>query len=174
MADPAAVHCVDIGGTLDTITDANGNQQTMCMFKNGNSCEEWALFRGTCSSGLPAIPVKNLVPSDTTMLTFTGADNGKTAVVRQGTRFAITLAENPMSGFSWRNATVSPGLTIISSTYQESETPEGMVGSGGARTWEIRADYPGTGKFSSSYTLWKPRICDANTFVLNLDVENMV
>jgi putative hemolysin len=57
IANPASVNCINIGGTLEIKTDATGGQYGMCTFKNGTSCEEWALFRGEgCKSGVAATP----------------------------------------------------------------------------------------------------------------------
>ncbi len=46
LANPASVHCVQAGGTVEIERDAAGNEYGMCTFPNGTSCEEWALFRG--------------------------------------------------------------------------------------------------------------------------------
>jgi len=52
MANPASVNCGNIGGTTEIKTNADGSQYGMCTFKNGTSCEEWALFRGEgCKAG---------------------------------------------------------------------------------------------------------------------------
>lgn len=40
LANPAAVHCVDLGYTLD---------EGDCVFPNGSRCEQWAFFRGECA-----------------------------------------------------------------------------------------------------------------------------
>jgi uncharacterized protein len=54
MANPASVNCGTIGGTTEIKTAADGGQYGMCTFKNGTSCEEWALFRGEgCKAGAP-------------------------------------------------------------------------------------------------------------------------
>ncbi|HNX16697.1 MAG TPA: DUF333 domain-containing protein, partial [Methanoregula sp.] len=51
LANPAAVNCVNIGGTVE-IKDGAAGQYGMCTFKNGTTCEEWALFRGEgCKAG---------------------------------------------------------------------------------------------------------------------------
>lgn len=42
MANPASVYCEKNGGTLNLTTG-------MCSFSNGQSCEEWAFYRGECS-----------------------------------------------------------------------------------------------------------------------------
>lgn len=48
IANPASVHCENIGGTLEIRTDSDGGQTGYCM-KNGKECEEWALYRKECS-----------------------------------------------------------------------------------------------------------------------------
>ena len=46
IANPASVHCVNVGGSLEIMKDIAGNEYGMCNFSNGTSCEEWALYRG--------------------------------------------------------------------------------------------------------------------------------
>jgi len=48
LANPATVYCSQIGGTTVIKKDATGAEYGMCVFPNGSSCEEWALFRGEC------------------------------------------------------------------------------------------------------------------------------
>jgi putative hemolysin/predicted secreted protein len=55
IANPASVHCGQIGGTLEIKTDASGGQYGMCNFGNGTSCEEWALLNDkVCKPGVAA------------------------------------------------------------------------------------------------------------------------
>jgi len=49
MANPASVYCENNGGKLKPIVDKE-NTYSMCVFTNGNECEEWAFFRGECKS----------------------------------------------------------------------------------------------------------------------------
>jgi uncharacterized protein len=52
IANPASVHCGTIGGTTEIRKNPDGSEYGMCTFKNGTSCEEWALFRGEgCKAG---------------------------------------------------------------------------------------------------------------------------
>lgn len=44
IANPASVHCADIGGRLEFRTE-KGGQAGYCHLKDGRICEEWALFR---------------------------------------------------------------------------------------------------------------------------------
>ncbi len=50
IANPASVNCVNIGGTLAIVDEANG-QVGYCHLPDGRVCEEWALFRDkTCTT----------------------------------------------------------------------------------------------------------------------------
>lgn len=51
LANPASVHCEEVGGTLDIRTDASGGQVGYCIFPDKTECEEWALLRNECSGG---------------------------------------------------------------------------------------------------------------------------
>jgi putative hemolysin len=73
MANPASVACGQAGGTLDIKKDASGNEYGMCTFKNGTSCEEWALFRGEgCKPGLTTT-ISGGTPKGTTSAPATGS-----------------------------------------------------------------------------------------------------
>jgi predicted secreted protein/putative hemolysin len=167
MPNPASVFCGQSGGTLEIIKDVSGNEYGMCTFKNGTSCEEWALFRGEgCKPGLTTIPTAE----GKRMVTFTEADNGKTGDITQNTRFAIELAENPTTGFMW-NATLSPGLEVQSSDYRQRPAATGMMGVGGTRTWIIIAKDLGNQKFTAIYRRsWEPVTGNETTFSVNVRV----
>jgi predicted secreted protein/putative hemolysin len=168
IANPASVNCGQVGGTTDIKTDTSGGQYGMCTFPNGTSCEEWALFRGEgCKAGVAAGAT---TAEGKKMVTLTDAENGKTQDIAQGTRFAVQLKENPTTGFEW-NATVSSGLEIQSSDYQQDKAPERMVGVGGTRTWVIVAKDPGTQKFSATYRRsWEPVAGNETAFSANVNV----
>lgn len=51
LANPASVHCVEQGGTLDIRTAEEGGQVGYCQFSDGSECEEWAFLRGECEPG---------------------------------------------------------------------------------------------------------------------------
>ncbi|MBI2611031.1 DUF333 domain-containing protein [Candidatus Kaiserbacteria bacterium] len=49
IANPASTNCVNLGGTLEIVDEAEG-QIGLCHMPDGRVCEEWALFRdGTCT-----------------------------------------------------------------------------------------------------------------------------
>lgn len=45
LANPAAQHCVALGGTLEIRTAAEGDESGWCHLPDGRVIEEWALFR---------------------------------------------------------------------------------------------------------------------------------
>ena len=104
------------------------------------------------------------------MVTFTEKDNGTTADIAANTRFAVQLGENPTTGFSW-NASTSPGLTILSSDYQENKHPEGMVGVGGTRTWILEASGNGNQTFDAVYRRsWEPVTGNETAYTLGIRI----
>ena len=52
MANPASVNCVNLGGTVDIRTNADG-EYGVCVFANGSECDEWKLFRGESCETTP-------------------------------------------------------------------------------------------------------------------------
>ncbi len=48
MANPAAVHCEEHGGTVEIRATAGGDQYGVCVFADGRECDEWAFFWGEC------------------------------------------------------------------------------------------------------------------------------
>lgn len=50
MANPASVYCKEHGGQSVIRTAADGSQSGVCVFENGNECDEWMYFRGECSN----------------------------------------------------------------------------------------------------------------------------
>src|SRR5512135_1179213 len=50
IANPAAAYCSQQGYRPEIRTAADGSQNGACLFPNGNECDEWAYYRGECSS----------------------------------------------------------------------------------------------------------------------------
>jgi predicted secreted protein/putative hemolysin len=167
IANPASVYCGENAGTLEIRKDASGGEYGMCTFANGTSCEEWALFRGEgCKTGMAAATTAE----GKKMVTLTETEIGITEDIAQGTRFAVQLRENPTTGFGW-NATVSSGLEIQSSDYQQDKAAERMVGVGGTRTWVIVAKDLGTQTFSATYRRsWEAVTGDETAYGVNINV----
>ena len=59
IANPASVYCVESGYTLEIRTNPDGGQYGVCIFPDGNECEEWAFFRKECGAGYRTIPEVN-------------------------------------------------------------------------------------------------------------------
>jgi putative hemolysin len=51
LANPASVHCRDLGGSSRIERTPRGDQYGVCMFQDNRQCEEWALLRGQCPAG---------------------------------------------------------------------------------------------------------------------------
>ena len=51
IANPAAVFCIEQGGTSEIRTAEDGSQFGVCLFDDGSECDEWAFFRGECKAG---------------------------------------------------------------------------------------------------------------------------
>lgn len=51
VANPASVYCASLGYKLDIRTDAGGGQYGVCVFGNGQECEEWKFYRSECGAG---------------------------------------------------------------------------------------------------------------------------
>jgi len=51
IANPAAIYCVDKGGTSIIETQTNGSMVGLCQFADGSECEEWEFFYMKCNMG---------------------------------------------------------------------------------------------------------------------------
>ena len=62
IANPASENCVKLGGKIEIRNTTDGSEYGMCVFANGTTCEEWALFRNEgCTAQVTAgltIPAK--------------------------------------------------------------------------------------------------------------------
>jgi hypothetical protein len=54
--NPASLYCVQSGYTLVIITNADGGEYGVCVFPDGNECEEWAFFRNECGAEYRNLP----------------------------------------------------------------------------------------------------------------------
>jgi putative hemolysin len=57
MPNPASVYCKEQGNTLEIRTAADGSQSEDCVFPDGNTCDEWAYFRGECGPAQTTWPI---------------------------------------------------------------------------------------------------------------------
>jgi uncharacterized protein len=45
LANPASVYCEDAGGTVEIVTDAEGNEAGICVLPDGTRVDEWEYYR---------------------------------------------------------------------------------------------------------------------------------
>jgi len=105
----------------------------------------------------------------------TEADNGTTISLKQGETFYLRLKDNPTTGYSWE-LNLSQGLntTDILGTYSQSEPKESeqpILGAGGIREWEIKADSEGKQLVTAIYKRsWENETGTEDKFTLNVEV----
>jgi inhibitor of cysteine peptidase len=101
--------------------------------------------------------------------TYTEAQNGQTVKASVGAEIAITLDENPTTGYRW-TMKASAGLKRLSSTFSGSgASPSPALGSGGTRTWIYRVEASGTQTLTGVYARpWETASPGAGTFSLTI------
>lgn len=50
MTNPASVYCKEHDGQSVIRTASDGSQSGVCVFENGNECDEWLFFKGECTA----------------------------------------------------------------------------------------------------------------------------
>ncbi len=63
LANPASTYCLQNNGTLKITAQADGSEIGICTLPDGQSCEEWAYFRGDCPKPLAPPPSPAPAPS---------------------------------------------------------------------------------------------------------------
>jgi putative hemolysin len=53
MPNPASVYCNEHDGQSVIRTASDGSQSGVCVFKDGNECDEWLFFKGECTASSP-------------------------------------------------------------------------------------------------------------------------
>jgi len=86
LPNPASVNCTEKGNKLEIQTADDGSQYGMCVFPDGNSCEEWAYFRGECDLPQQVLPTPDLAVEITT----TPNNNGSGGFMQPGTAEEIS------------------------------------------------------------------------------------
>jgi putative hemolysin len=66
MPNPASVYCTQNGNKHEIRTAADGSQNGICVFPDGNTCDEWAYFRGECGLAPQKSPTPAMVVKATT------------------------------------------------------------------------------------------------------------
>ncbi len=74
MPNPASVFCEQNGNKLEIQTASDGSQSGVCIFPDGSTCDEWAYYRGECSSA--AGPAAENSPTPATTLEATTEASG--------------------------------------------------------------------------------------------------
>lgn len=72
----------------------------------------------------------------------------------------ISQKENPSTGYSFFNPSVTSGLEIIEDIHIKNKAPPEYVGVGGVHTWKIKVTQPGAQKFS----VWFGKKWNENTW----------
>ena len=75
-------------------------------------------------------------------VTVTPEQNGRVVVVKVGDSIAVQLPENPTTGYSWAIDSLDAGLLEAGGTSHHGAGAG--LGTGGVRTWALRARTPGT------------------------------
>ncbi len=63
LPNPASVFCEQQGGTSEIRTNSDGSQTGYCIFADGSECDEWAYYRGECSSSSQSTPIVTPEPA---------------------------------------------------------------------------------------------------------------
>jgi len=66
MPNPASVYCTQNGNKSEIHTAADGGQSGLCIFPDGNICDEWAYFRGECGPAAQKSPTPAMTVEATT------------------------------------------------------------------------------------------------------------
>ena len=137
----------------------------MCTFKNGTSCEEWALYRGEgCNPVLTpylSMPVRKWSPSRKRIM--------EKRKMLSRTLSSLLCLQKIRPPALW-NATLSPGLALQSDSYQDAASA-GRVGAAGTHTWVIVGKVIGDQKFSAIYKRpWEPVTGNETAYSVNIRV----
>ncbi len=115
-----------------------------------------------------AVPETTATPSTPAKAVYNESADGTTITVPLNGTFAVVLAENPTTGYSW-NMTVTSGLEIMNDTYLAPDT--GLVGAGGSHMWDLKAIASGQQEFSGVYKQpWMNTTANDTTYSLMVNV----
>jgi putative hemolysin len=77
MPNPASVYCTQNGNKLEIHTAADGSQNGICVFPDGNMCDEWTYYRGECGLAQQKRPTPTVAVEATNEVS--GGDPGENA-----------------------------------------------------------------------------------------------
>ena len=66
-------------------------------------------------------------------------DSNKVINVKVGQEFIIALGANPTTGYTWNESYDSSFLQLVEHKYTPTKAEEGMVGTGGVRSFKFKA-----------------------------------
>lgn len=96
--------------------------------------------------------------------------DGREVTLGVGEVVALSLAENPTTGFRWDFAVKpEPACTLVKSTF---ERATGSPGKGGTHRWRFQAVHPGSGEIELEYRRpWEKETPPSQTFKLTVRVR---
>lgn len=130
---------------------------------------------GVTPTAVPTTPVSTTQVPGKEVPMYNESFNGSTVTIAAGGEtFGIRLNENPTTGYSW-NATITPGLTLVSDGYEPNPETAGLMGAGGTHHWILRSgNEAGKEQFSAVYMRpWENVTGSEQTFVLHVNVEKV-
>lgn len=90
MANPASVYCEQNGNKYEIQTAADGSQSGVCIFPDGNTCDEWDYYRGECGPATPISPKPIASVEVTKEANIDKVENGSGGYMLPGTSEQIT------------------------------------------------------------------------------------
>lgn len=97
--------------------------------------------------------------------------NGTTVQLAVGDDLAISLAENPTTGYEW-TMKLGDGLKLLKTDYKPDDKSGELAGAGGVRTWWVEATAAGEHTVEAVYERpWESDDPQAGTFTLTVSVE---
>ena len=90
MPNPASLYCKQNGNKLEIVTAADGSQYGVCVFPNGNTCDEWAYYRGECDPATQKTPTPAMTVEATTEASDGTGENGSGGFMPPGTSEEIS------------------------------------------------------------------------------------
>jgi inhibitor of cysteine peptidase len=128
----------------------------------------------TPGSPQPVVQTPPPEPSGTPVqvghLVVTEEQNNSTVNLGLNGTITLKLKENPTTGFQW-NLTTSPGLVVTTDHYLPS-APQ-LTGSGGVRSWDMKAVQTGTQEIKAVYMRsWEPVTGNETMFSMTVIVTN--
>jgi inhibitor of cysteine peptidase len=99
------------------------------------------------------------------------SDQGKTFEVRAGDLIVIRLAENPTTGYRWEISGVDNQLVEVQGS-DYLVAPGTGIGSGGTRTFHLRAKSTGRGQIQLKLRRsWEPEDKVVEQFTVNIRIQ---